>query len=534
MTARSCALADVQSQTIGNQIETKMRTLASCGKPAIEIELGGSHGVHGKWVTSYSTMDTIKGTVSVVAPHDTPFEDIEIAFVGTIQVYVDRATPTPSITGRTEATHRFLTQKQPIENTEFPYPRKLLANKKYVFPFTFTVPAQLLPKACSHNVSSDAVRHNHLMLPPSMGDPDVAGFGTTLLDDLAPEMTKVVYMIRVRILQEGKSFPLLVEKTKKVRVKPAFEEQPPLTVSNDDAEYRLRHEKSIKKGLFKGKLGTLTAESAQPKPLVIPGARSTNNCRITTMAKLFLRFDPADESHDPPSLGSVKSKIKVTTYYASAPRKDFPIRSALAYDVAQGVYQTTLPLSTLCIASAKWTKHSSDSNPNPFPRRDSCLSDRSSLSHTSLSACNIPTPAQDYKGGIFYTAAILVPIALPLNKNFLPTFHSCLVSRVYVLSLQLSLSTPGSSAIVGSSTMSLRVPVQICAEGSDEGMANARVRAAEERVGEEMVEEEVFMRAMSLGLPPSVGGGGGVEEEPPEYGAVRSVGRYRTTVTVVT
>lgn len=65
-----------------------MRTLAAHGKPTIEIELGGGHGMHGKWVTSYSTMDTIEGAVSVVAPHDTPFEDIEIAFVGKFQINI--------------------------------------------------------------------------------------------------------------------------------------------------------------------------------------------------------------------------------------------------------------------------------------------------------------------------------------------------------------------------------------------------------------------------------------------------------------
>lgn len=60
----------------------KMRSLALNHKPLVEISLNNSHGVHGNWVTSYSTMDTIEGTVSITAAHDTPFEEIEISFSG--------------------------------------------------------------------------------------------------------------------------------------------------------------------------------------------------------------------------------------------------------------------------------------------------------------------------------------------------------------------------------------------------------------------------------------------------------------------
>jgi hypothetical protein len=60
----------------------KVQTIAHYGQPTIEIGLGNSHGTHGNYVTSYSTMDTIEGTVSITAPRDTRFEDIDIAFTG--------------------------------------------------------------------------------------------------------------------------------------------------------------------------------------------------------------------------------------------------------------------------------------------------------------------------------------------------------------------------------------------------------------------------------------------------------------------
>ncbi|KAF2471021.1 arrestin [Lindgomyces ingoldianus] len=515
-------------QSIGNQIGYKVRNIAHYGQPQIEINLDGGHGPTGRYVTSYSTMDTITGTVSVTAAHDTRFEDIEIAFTGTSQVFVDRLTTTPSISGRTEATHRFLTLKQPINEADLPQPRSLVAGKKYVFPFIFTIPSQLLPRACPHTVASDHVRETHLMLPPSLGDPDLAGHSGALLDDLAPEMSKIIYGIKARITQIREAdgaVSLIAEKMKKVRVKPAFEEQPPLNVDPFDPEYRIRHEKVIRKGFFKGKLGTLTAQSAQPKPLVIPGARSVPNAQITTMATVLLRFDPADESNAPPRLGSLATKMKVSTFYASAPRQNFPARASLGIDLTQGVYQESVSLSSLCVGSAQWKKHTSASNPaldDSIERRDSGISDCSSTSANNARNAGILTQPKNYQGGSFYTAKILVPITLPNNKNFIPTFHTCLISRIYGLSLQLSIHAPG----VSDPSVHLKVPIQICAEGSITGNENARARS---------VEASVAREADSMFTPRSVAPPNPYAHEredlPPEYAVYAP--RHTSGVTVV-
>ncbi|KAF2257520.1 arrestin [Lojkania enalia] len=520
--ATSTHSSSVQTaQSISQQIGSRVRNMAQLGQPTVDIELDeANHGPNAKYVTSYSTMDEIKGTVHVTAQTDTRFEDLEIAFIGETHVYVDRITSTPSLSGRTEATHRFLTLKQPLGRDDFPTPRIFLARKTYSFPFTFTIPTQLLPRACSHSVSSDHVRNTHLMLPPSLGDPSLAGFGGTLLDDLAPEMSKIVYGIKVRLASlretDGTVY-FLAEKFKKVRVKPAFEEQPPLTVDPSDQEYRIRQAKTIKKGLFKGKLGTLTAQSAQPKALVIPGARTTGAPAITTMAKVLLRFDPADESNPPPRLGSLATKMKVSTFFSSMPRPSFPTRSALSYDLTQGVYSETINLSTLCIASAPWEKRSSSENPasESLVRRDSGISDCSTgpTADDTFNAGILPA-SKHYKGGPFYTAEILVPITLPMTKNFLPTFHSCLVSRMYTLTLQLSAHAPG----VADPSLGLKVPIQICAEGSDTGNENARARNAEMRM---VSEADDLLRPRSFAPPPPPMG---VDDLPPRYAAFGQVG----------
>lgn len=67
--------------SIGNHIGSKVRTLANMGQPVIEFVMDDSDGPR-RAVPSYSTMDTISGHVTIVAPADTRFEDIDIAFVG--------------------------------------------------------------------------------------------------------------------------------------------------------------------------------------------------------------------------------------------------------------------------------------------------------------------------------------------------------------------------------------------------------------------------------------------------------------------
>lgn len=66
---------------------------------------------------------------------------------GTAQVFVERLSTTPSMSGRTEASHKFLTLKMPLNPSDLPSPPILRAGKKYTFPFSFTIPAQLLPKS---------------------------------------------------------------------------------------------------------------------------------------------------------------------------------------------------------------------------------------------------------------------------------------------------------------------------------------------------------------------------------------------------
>ncbi|KAK8162222.1 hypothetical protein IWX90DRAFT_237580 [Phyllosticta citrichinensis] len=441
--------------TSSNPLATKMRHLSILGKPAVAISLNGEHG---SYLTSYSNLDKIEGQVSVTAPNDTRFDELEISLIGISAAYVDKFNTAPTMSARTDAKHLFLKLRQPVNQFDLPSPQILEAGRTYQFPFTFVIPTQLLPRSCQR-FANNQIRAAHLQLPPSMGDSSVSGYGGKLLDDLAPEMAKVSYKINVRITRDRQTDEppvCVVESSKKIRVKPAFEEQPPLAMDPKDSSYRLREEKTIRKGMLKSKLGRLVIETQQPRGLCLPGPRNTEYGPITSSAKVTLRFDPADDTCAPPKLGSLASKLRATTFYSTTPRTNFPHRDTAFVDFAQGIYYEAVPLSTRCMAGAQWEKHSSAPG---VVRRDSgcsCSStnSKSSASHPAASSTYIP-------GSTYYTTTLIVPLQLPVNKTWIPTFHSCLISRVYRLDLVLSINA--------TTSLSVKVPIQISSTGSVEG-----------------------------------------------------------------
>ncbi|KAJ5579390.1 hypothetical protein N7450_008257 [Penicillium hetheringtonii] len=375
-------------------------------QPKIEIDLVGQKpGL----VNSYTTGDHIEGTVSVTVEHETRFDEIEIALQGVSRTTVERA----ACPGRTGSQHMFLKLKQPIEENDYPAPRVLEAGRKYSFPFEFVIPDQLLPQVCTHKRKNNAIHRSHTMIPPTLGDPMLAGNGKALLDDMAPDMSLISYIIRASVLRRSSSDERQVKAmanfAKKVRIIPIVEEEPPVDISDHPCE-----------------------------------ARDT----VSTVATVSLRFDPAGDEQ-PPKLGSMISKLKASTFYSASPWEDYPFQSGTTpfSQVGQGLFTESVPLSTMCVGSVQWQKHSTMTS---CERRDST---ESTCSEASTG------PSSEFIGGTYYTASIVIPVNLPHSKTFVPTFHSCLMSRTYSLDLALSYHTPGTNVLTP--TISLRVPIQV-------------------------------------------------------------------------
>jgi hypothetical protein len=320
------------------------------------------------------------------------------------------------------------------------------------------------------------VHEAHLRLPPSMGDRDVSPF-----DDLSPEMAKIQYAIKVRVTRtrerDGKVV-VLTEQARKIRVIPAIPEAPPLHIAADSKDYIMSVTKTLRKGMFAGKLGKITVSASQTKALAVS---SSSSAPPTIMATLQLRFDPSETHVQPPRLGSLASKIKTSTFHAVKPQYDLANPSSMlnAYDLSRGVYSTSTTLPCRCVENVAWTYHPPSSIQNL--RRDSGYSTCSSDSSTSDATV---TPST--KG--WYEASIPIPLTLPANKTWLPTFHSCLVSRIYCLEMSLGVHTPGTG--VPATTISLKLPVQISSGPEEVGTIN-------EAVGEE-VDEYFRPRLMSI------------------------------------
>ena len=95
----------------------------------------------------------------------------------------------------------------------------------------------------------------------------------------------------------------------------------------------------------------------------------------------------------------------------------------------------------------------------------------------------------------YYTAKIIVPITLPSTKVWIPTFHNCITSRLYVLDLSLSIHTPGTG--VPASNATLHLPLQIGAAGNV--ATRPEMTAAE--AAAELAEVDEFLRSRVIEIP---------------------------------
>ncbi|KAI9648237.1 hypothetical protein NHQ30_002869 [Ciborinia camelliae] len=460
-------------------IASYAKKINSTKRPDVEIHIDDYHD--GK---IYTTFDALSGKASITAPHDAQFDEIQITLEGVTRTYVENISQS-SPTSRTTAVHRFLKLVMPIPEAAYPQRRIAEAGKTYTFPFNFVIPEQLLPTACAHARDAEHVHIAHLQLPPSMGDCEAS-----ILDDLAPEMTKVQYSINARVIKHTE-FPekpvSLVGGSKKLQIIPMVSEAPPMSISEDDKnDYLLLKTKSLRKGMFSGKLGKITVSADQTGAIILPCPESSS--AATTMATVKLQFDPHDSNSQPPRLGGLVTKIKAMSFYASKPAKSLSSKSSMAKDFepAQQVYQASVPLSSRCVEQVSWVKHWPQ--PDLFRRASTVSSSSSEYSDNS----QMSLKAQDK---IYYTAEILVPVSLPSSKTWVPSFHSCIVSRTYSLDLALSIHTPGTG--FPASWVKLCLPIQIAAQGN---RTAPTVLTAEEAAAE-LADANEYLRPRFIEIP---------------------------------
>jgi hypothetical protein len=487
------------AQSTTSTFATYARRMGRNGRPDMDIILDGHN--EGK---VYTTFDALSGRVEITTPQNARFDEIQITLEGAVKTFVENLSP-HTTRARTTALHNFLKLTMPLRDTDYPQPRIAEAGQTYKFPFNFVVPNQLLPRACSHKCNTEHVHHAHLQLPPSMGCREVS-----IQDDLAPDMAKVQYSIHVKVLRNGDDGKdvVLADKLRKLHIVPAQAELPPMNIltGNQESDYVLLKTKTLRKGVFSGKLGKITVSAIQPSAIILPSPSSSATVPEIAMATLNLRFDPHDKSSQPPRLGGLTTKIKASTFYAARPAEFLPSHYTMntQFDTIRGVYDTSVPLSSRCVEAVSWTKH----------KAAPAYTRRNSASSSDSSDCSDNCP-EAKPGSEYYSATVLVPITLPSSKTWIPTFHSCIVSRTYTIDLNLSIHTPGNG--VPASTVSLHLPIQIAADGNQ----NERAPMTAAEAAAELADAEEFLRPRVIEVPSAAHIGNSVlvptSDLPPSY-----------------
>ncbi|KAH7056957.1 hypothetical protein B0J12DRAFT_568789 [Macrophomina phaseolina] len=375
----------------------------------------------------FSSGDEVVGEVVITTSEEVLISDIDISFVGQSQTRADG----PSIPVISTTKKEFLHLTQPIEE-HLKTPTVFQARRSYILPFNFIVPDRLLPGSCSCR-SKASISEQHLLLPPSTGAQQSYEHEERSLDDPTPDMAAVTYEIKVkvaRVRRDGQE--TLEHSSRRVCIVPDLPEMPPLFLDKT-SEYRLRQEKTLSRGLLKGKSGCLVVETQQPRAI---GSGLYNTGSLAPV-NLTVRFDPASQDDSPPLLENLHTKIQATTLFRTGPVVSSG-QGEVSY-VSERSYSESIALTSLRVAGTRWEK---------------CSSERAHQQLAAGQKVDAVAPSSEYKGGSYYLLKLSIPVQLPASKALVPTFDSCLVSRMYRLDLTL--------AVASAASLTLRVPLQIC------------------------------------------------------------------------
>ena len=430
----------------------------------------------------YTTFSTVSGHVKVHASHDVPFDKVQILLLGVSRTRVD-AINIPQATS-----HTFLKLMMPVPESYYPETRCFQASTTYTVPFNFVIPQHLTLNACSHRVPSDALKEAHLRLPPSVGDWDK--------DDLTPHMTRITYSVRARIYQrdaQGKSTKA-VEASHDIKMIPMVAEDAPLNITEQDKLYVMSKRKTVRKSILSPKLGKLTVSANQPAPVMI----STDGHSTTpTTALLDFVFEPASNESQPPKVAGVTSKLTAVTYYSAGGINQYPNLKNWANSFGadgRGSYSSSAPLPTAPVGNLSWTQHVPEQG-----RRDSGYgSELYYESEHSLNGRHSPD-SRTRNTSSYFGMQVKVPVRLPSEKKqFIPTFHSCISSRVYILWMTVTLS-----ALAGtSSTVTLGVPLQVGVGSRGGGRVDATgLPTFEAAMEDAALEIDAYLQPRTLSVP---------------------------------
>ncbi|KAI1404627.1 hypothetical protein F4819DRAFT_93788 [Hypoxylon fuscum] len=453
-----------------------VRKLSIKTKPSMDIQINNHYRSK-----VYTTGSEVSGHVTITSQSDVRFDVLQIVLLGISKTRID-AVNIPHATS-----HTFLKLIMPIPESTYPVPRIFEGGMTYTVPFTFVIPSTLTLNACNHHVANESVQEHHVRLPPTVGSWEK--------DDFAPNMSRIQYAIKARAYRDDEVgiSTKLMEAGREIRVLPAVPEDAPLNITKHDDMYTMSKSKTLRKTIISPKSGKVTITATQPSAAML----SPDGQTITsTTVPLDLEFVPSSGDARPPKVTGISSKVTAVTYYSAGGINHYPNLKNWHRSLGsegRGSYSGTTSVIAGPVGEIRWDKHLTAQ-----ARRDSGYGSET-LSSSDSDQSPRTAPKQRSKGSssspVFHTARLQVSVQLPTHKKtFLPTFHSCIASRVYVLWVTVTLVSGGASAHV-----TLAVPLQIGV-----GSSVPRVDPAEQPPTFEEFEQaeaDMYLRPRVMSLP---------------------------------
>jgi hypothetical protein len=241
----------------------------------------------------------------------------------------------------------------------------------------------------------------------------------------------------------------VVEKIDYLMISPSCEDQlppyleDPTTIVSTNGTL-VRTEKRIKSRLSKD-LGLLVAEAWSPCAIPLPGLEKTNSQSNKTTVATELRFECFEQA-SVVTLDKAVCKLKVYTHAATTPWSSFPKASDICLGGRTLAVQDSIELASNYNKDIVW-HHSTNSQ----------TTDHDPANHISLKRDRMPDPSATYQPNSgLHIARLPVLIRTPNDKLLTPTFHSCLVSRTYILSILIFIKVSGIR-----SSVELLIPAEV-------------------------------------------------------------------------
>lgn len=406
-------------------------------KKRCNIEIWLAHHQRARVYTSGSV---INGVAAISANHDVAVVALDISFQGVTRIELSSQYDFRTVS------HQFLFLKMPALDEYLPESRVLKAQTTYTIPFDFTVPHRLCIGACSHACSREDVVEKHTRLPPSVR--------CNTKTDKSPSTTNILYSIKAVLTRQDGGATVADQACQAVVVLPELLGDPPLDHSPAENEHVWSSRtKNIRERRFKAPVGSLTASTSQPHAITL----NADGCgAVGSWAQVDFEFVPFRPDAVPPQVQVSFLKSRATTLYSTKPFDQIPqspesIRGRASETFSHCCTHNCLHLSReISNWEPFYTAESRDLNSRHaygYSSSDTPMCQQQSREH---SAQGTRPPAK-------YMASLHIPFTLRSKEGtfLLPTFHSCFVSRIYVLQLRFS-------AGAGNSNIDLVVPLHIC------------------------------------------------------------------------